>query len=265
MWSAGVLLYAMTAGHLPFDDENVSNLLQKVVSDEVEYPTSMSRSLVDMLRRLLNKNPDIRITIDRLKEHPWFSQCEYSVLIGFNTRVFYHDGSVDKDILDRMSMFGIDCRDLTQGLIMREYSGLTAIYREFRREKITELMKNLLDDMKTFDKAVSPSLKWASSSPSPESGCFPGWRQEVTTCSTPMQGGFGPGSLFGEPMEIGRSLGTVSRRTITDSGRTGIFVARPQSRAFARRMQREISTNIAQSAQETTLMLPTRRPSFEHP
>ena len=157
MWSAGILLYAMVAGRLPFDDTNVQTLLQKVLYHEVTYPDSMSRGLVDILKRLLNKNPEVRITIDRLKEHPWFSKCEYTVLIGFNTQVLYDSSVIDREIIDKMTGFGLDVRDVPQGVIMQEFTSLTSIYRQLRRDKLTSKMKNLLDEMRKLTATIEPA------------------------------------------------------------------------------------------------------------
>ena len=159
MWSAGILLYAMVAGRLPFDDTNVQTLLQKVLYHEVTYPDSMSRGLVDILKRLLNKNPEVRITIDRLKEHPWFSKCEYTVLIGFNTQVLYDSSVIDREIIDKMTGFGLDVRDVPQGVIMQEFTALTSIYRQLQRDKLTSKMKNLLDEMRKLTATIEPARR----------------------------------------------------------------------------------------------------------
>jgi serine/threonine protein kinase len=150
VWSSGIFLYAMVAGHLPFEDTNVERLLQKVVSTEPDYSLRMSRGLVDFLRRLLCKSPDARITIDRLKEHQWFSQCEYSVLIGFHTAVGCGNECmppVDRDIIDQIAGLGLDCKELPGALIAHEYSPLTAVYKQFRRYKLGDRMQDLLSKM----------------------------------------------------------------------------------------------------------------------
>jgi serine/threonine protein kinase len=153
MWSVGILLYAMVAGELPFDDDDVQELLRKVISTDVQYPSVMSRSLVDLLRRLLTKNPEMRITIDRLKEHPWVSQSKYSELIGLEPNVFFGNPgtSLDREVVDLMASYGIDCSDLAQAVTMKEYTNETAIYRHMKRYKWTDRMKGLLEEMQKLD------------------------------------------------------------------------------------------------------------------
>jgi serine/threonine protein kinase len=150
IWSAGVCLFAMVAGHLPFEDSSVEGLLEKVVSLEPNCPASISRGFVDFLKRFLSKSPNSRITIDRLKEHQWFSHCEYSVLIGFHTTVNGNgDGipGIDGELVDRMGSLGFDCNDLTRAVLAGEYSRLTAVYKQLRRYKLTDRMKDLVGKM----------------------------------------------------------------------------------------------------------------------
>jgi serine/threonine protein kinase len=80
IWSSGVLLFSMVAGRLPFDDDNVQHLLEKVVYSDVHYPGFMSPPLIDLLKKMLCKTPEGRISLDRIKEHHWFSQAEYAAL-----------------------------------------------------------------------------------------------------------------------------------------------------------------------------------------
>jgi serine/threonine protein kinase len=169
MWSAGILLYALVAGRLPFDDQNPHTLLQKVIKDEVQYPPEMSRSLVDLLSRLLTKDPNRRMTIDRLAEQPWFAHCSYCGLIGFDTSVFHGDCKVvDREIADRMMRHGIDCEELESQLQAGQFSTLTAVYRMLRRDKLTNQMRALLDGMNSFRCPV-PQRPMRAPSPTPDS------------------------------------------------------------------------------------------------
>ena len=145
IWSAGILLYAITVGHLPFDDDNLQRLLQKIVYTEAFYPSFLSPSLVDLLQKMICKDPDARITIDRIKNHPWFSQAEYYALL----QQWEHEGgqaenAIDREIIDKMTGLGIDCHELHNSLLIGEFTELTAIYRIFLREKTTEKMKDIM-------------------------------------------------------------------------------------------------------------------------
>jgi serine/threonine protein kinase len=69
------LLFAVCAGYLPFDD-NVQRLLHKIVYSEPLYPSFMSPAMIDLLTKMICKEPEQWISIEMIKSHPWFSQSE---------------------------------------------------------------------------------------------------------------------------------------------------------------------------------------------
>lgn len=73
IWSCGVILYALLVGRLPFEDEKVSKLIEKIVCAAYDEPKTVSPEARMLLRRILNPDPRVRITISQLKEDPWFS------------------------------------------------------------------------------------------------------------------------------------------------------------------------------------------------
>lgn len=73
IWSCGVILYAMVTGRLPFDDDNIQRLLQKVQVGQYHLPSDLPSDLRDLIKAMLTVDPDIRITLDGIKAHPWFN------------------------------------------------------------------------------------------------------------------------------------------------------------------------------------------------
>lgn len=71
VWSCGVILFALLTGRLPFDDENIRNLLLKVQAGSFEMPTDeISREAQNLLGRMLEVDPEKRITTERILKHP---------------------------------------------------------------------------------------------------------------------------------------------------------------------------------------------------
>jgi 5'-AMP-activated protein kinase catalytic alpha subunit len=60
IWSSGVVLFAMIAGYLPFEDKNTSKLYKKIMAGKFEMPTFISLDAQDLLSRILNTDPEIR-------------------------------------------------------------------------------------------------------------------------------------------------------------------------------------------------------------
>jgi serine/threonine protein kinase len=141
VWSAGVLLYVMLVGSLPFEDSRVQRLLRKIVDCEVQYPSHLSPAALDLLRKLLAKDPAVRITIERIKEHHWFSQSQYAALSANCSRA--KDVGLDKELVDRMTALGMDLQHLSEHLLGTEYTDIAAIYRMLERQKLTEFMRHV--------------------------------------------------------------------------------------------------------------------------
>ncbi|OHT13803.1 CAMK family protein kinase [Tritrichomonas foetus] len=149
IWSSGVLLYAMVTGQLPFDDDNMQHLLQKIAFTEPQYPSFLSPQLVDLLKKVMTKSPDQRASIAKIKTHPWFSQSEYSqfLKLQFSTDDQWLVSGVDKDIVDKIASYGVDVRQLTQNLLCGNYNEITAIYLILRRDKITDNIKDMMQSL----------------------------------------------------------------------------------------------------------------------
>lgn len=73
IWSCGVILYAMVTGRLPFDDDNIQRLLQKVQMGQYHLPSDLPKDLRDLIKQMLTVDPDKRITLEGIKAHPWFN------------------------------------------------------------------------------------------------------------------------------------------------------------------------------------------------
>ncbi len=67
IWSCGVILFALLAGFLPFEDPNTSNLYKKILSADYQVPNFLSEEACDLIKRILTTDPDKRITIEEIK------------------------------------------------------------------------------------------------------------------------------------------------------------------------------------------------------
>jgi BR serine/threonine kinase len=72
MWSCGVIFYALLAGKLPFDDPSIRSLLAKVKAGKFTMPSFFEQSVQNLISRLLAVDPNQRMTLKELKEHPVF-------------------------------------------------------------------------------------------------------------------------------------------------------------------------------------------------
>lgn len=74
IWSCGVILFVLMAGYLPFHDQNVMAMYKKIYKGEFRCPRWFSPELSRLLTRLLDTNPETRITIPEIMENRWFKK-----------------------------------------------------------------------------------------------------------------------------------------------------------------------------------------------
>jgi len=162
IWSIGVILFAMIAGFLPFDDQNMNEQLKKVINCEPEYPNNISPSLLDLLKRLLNKNPETRITLDKIKEHPWVFSSIANVGSLDQFRVV-HIKFIDKDIVEELDTLGVNTENLIPSLLKSELTCETASYKILKKEKLGIDINEAFSRMRTHRASNASRLNEISS------------------------------------------------------------------------------------------------------
>lgn len=73
IWSLGVTLFSLVFGKVPFHDENILALYNKIRIQELVIPEEpdISPELKDLIKRMLMKNPGDRINLRDIKNHDW--------------------------------------------------------------------------------------------------------------------------------------------------------------------------------------------------
>jgi calcium-dependent protein kinase len=75
VWSAGVILYILLTGQPPFSGFTDAEILSKVKDEEVAYDEAFWSDKVEakaFLQKLLNKNPEERLSASDALQDPWF-------------------------------------------------------------------------------------------------------------------------------------------------------------------------------------------------
>ena len=86
IWSAGVALYIMLSGNIPFNRDKTHDLQSAIVNLPYKSIEDVSDSANDLLKNILEKDPVKRFTPDQILEHPWMNEnsvndedfCDYN-------------------------------------------------------------------------------------------------------------------------------------------------------------------------------------------
>lgn len=133
IWSIGIILYAMINGFLPFEDENNTLLYKKILECKLYFPFPISEVVLDILHRILNVNPEKRITIEEIKNHDFY-------LMGLKL-LQKKEVNIDKQRLvnmtiERMKAFNFNKSQVLDNLADNNHNNITAtFYLLFNRLK----------------------------------------------------------------------------------------------------------------------------------
>ncbi|KAG6866562.1 hypothetical protein C0991_002047 [Blastosporella zonata] len=100
IWSCGVILFALLAGKLPFDDDDTGALLNKVKTGKFEFPSDMDVLAQDLIGRMLSMDVSERITMPDIMVHPFFVLHPPKVASNVTPRLDNAAQPIDKLLLD---------------------------------------------------------------------------------------------------------------------------------------------------------------------
>lgn len=71
IWSAGVVLYAMLCGTVPFKASNMKELHKMIIKGKYHLKEEVSDGAKQLMRAMLEPDPKKRISIAKILLHPW--------------------------------------------------------------------------------------------------------------------------------------------------------------------------------------------------
>jgi calcium/calmodulin-dependent protein kinase I len=77
MWSVGVIVYILLSGYPPFYDESPPKIFKKITEAKYDFDDpvweEVSDLAKDLIKKLLVKNPEERLSAAKCLEHPWIA------------------------------------------------------------------------------------------------------------------------------------------------------------------------------------------------
>ncbi|XP_076853803.1 serine/threonine-protein kinase BRSK2 isoform X7 [Brachyhypopomus gauderio] len=112
VWSCGVILFALLVGALPFDDDNLRNLLEKVKLGVFHMPHFIPPDCQNLLRGMIEVDAVKRLTLEQIQKHTWYiggknePEPEQPVLRKVAIRMLPSAEDIDPDVLESMHSLG---------------------------------------------------------------------------------------------------------------------------------------------------------------
>ena len=167
IWSCGVVLYSMYSQNLPFNGDDVYQLSHNVVNNEPDYSGIKSGFAVDLIKRMLVKNPKVRLTAKEVISHPYIQKSPYAHIfkegyfLNSETLVFPPEGQFDPKAISFLSKNDISLEKTTLDELSRSDNELAMFYKMVRKPIINSKLNNLFvlkrSSMLNFGKGISLS------------------------------------------------------------------------------------------------------------
>jgi len=151
-WSCGVILFALLAGFLPFDEEVIPALFKKIREADYQIPSHFSPEAQDLIQRMLQPNVNKRIRFHEIKLHPWVKKetSLYIDLSQIGSKLF--SNKINEEILEKLMQLKFNFHNMSDTKIReailkrKDYSFVIGydlmMHEHVKKQLATKLKKN---------------------------------------------------------------------------------------------------------------------------
>ena len=90
LWALGCIMYELAVGQVPFFDDSIGKLITKIIHDKVNFNkkelSNYSDDFIEVLKKLLIKEPNERATWGDIERMPWWDGYFYSTKTEVNNK-----------------------------------------------------------------------------------------------------------------------------------------------------------------------------------
>lgn len=125
IWSIGVVLYSMIYGFLPFIETKKHNVYQAILYQDPTYDETASNEVIDLLQKLLCRDPITRLTFDQIKTHPWLNNPGFQ----YSSYVMPVSNVINNQIINQITTDPKRQESIISDLLNGNLSNDSAIYK----------------------------------------------------------------------------------------------------------------------------------------
>jgi hypothetical protein len=140
VWSLGIILYALLAGELPYDDDDDQVTKKRILSEEPIFNEKFTDDAKALINLLLSKRPLIRPSLDEILAHPFLAEhAPEQLAILKIPRPSPFTTPLEKTTLQRMKSAGVNIDEVIENVLAQRCDPLAGwwallIEKEQRKE-----------------------------------------------------------------------------------------------------------------------------------
>ena len=149
IWSSGVILFAMICGYLPFEDPKTGKLYKKILKGVYATPNYISENAKDLLKNILQTDPEQRYSIENIRAHEWFNQIKQEISPGI--LIGYQNITVDSTILNKLETYKVDLNYAKKCIEANKHNSISTGYYLLLKKHIRDGGTSVANYSKTKD------------------------------------------------------------------------------------------------------------------
>ena len=148
IWDAGIVLYAMVCGNLPFSQDSQDININHIIEGFYDIPKDISSSCVEVIKSCLECNPEKRITFNKLKNLKWIEYNNFNYIKGININEgkIYADDKILQECKKYISTNNQDILNkIKKSVIENKFDEFSSLYYLVLQKEIKNGYKSILN------------------------------------------------------------------------------------------------------------------------
>ena len=158
IWSAGVVLYAMLSGTVPFKGNNIHELHQLILKGDYIPLNDISQDAAHLIKSILEIEPKKRISIHQILSHPWLIDVNIDNNLNYNlftnaerillakSNVDYRDPQNKEDMNENFDIRNLDTEEEKENKNIKTKSLILAPFNTSMEEDESKSEVSIIDN-----------------------------------------------------------------------------------------------------------------------